>query len=151
MKLAEALILRADLQKRLLQLRERLELNARVQEGEQPAEDPAALLKELDALLAEQEDLIRRINLTNARTEAGGELLTALLARRDCLTEKISILRSFLNTASNISGRSSRMEIKIYSTVPVVALQKQADSLSKQLRELDVRIQSANWTTELIP
>ena len=149
MKLAEALILRADLQKRLLQLRERLELNARVQEGEQPAEDPAALLKELDALLAEQEDLIRRINLTNARTEAGGELLTALLARRDCLTEKISMLRGFLNTASNITGRTSRMEIKIHSTVPVAELRKQVDSLSKQLRELDIRIQSANWTAEL--
>ncbi len=149
MKLAEALILRADLQKRLLQLRERLELNARVQEGEQPAEDPAALLKELDALLAEQEDLIRRINLTNARTEAGGELLTALLARRDCLTEKISMLRDFLNTASNITGRTSRMEIKIHSTVPVAELRKQVDSLSKQLRELDIRIQSANWTAEL--
>ena len=149
MKLAEALILRADLQKRLLQLRERLELNARVQEGEQPAEDPAALLKELDALLAEQEDLIRRVNLTNARTEAGGELLTALLARRDCLTEKISMLRDFLNTASNITGRTSRMEIKIHSTVPVAELRKQVDSLSKQLRELDIRIQSANWTAEL--
>lgn len=149
MKLAEALILRADLQKRLLQLRERLELNAHVQEGEQPAEDPAALLKELDALLAEQEDLIRRINLTNARTEAGGELLTALLARRDCLTEKISMLRDFLNTASNITGRTSRMEIKIHSTVPVAELRKQVDSLSKQLRELDIRIQSANWTAEL--
>ena len=149
MKLAEALILRADLQKRLLQLRERLELNARVQEGEQPAEDPAALLKELDALLSEQEDLFRRINLTNARTEAGGELLTALLARRDCLTEKISMLRDFLNTASNITGRTSRMEIKIHSTVPVAELRKQVDSLSKQLRELDIRIQSANWTAEL--
>ena len=149
MKLAEAMILRADLQKRLLQLRERLELNARVQEGEQPAEDPAALLKELDALLAEQEDLFRRINLTNARTEAGGELLTALLARRDCLTEKISMLRDFLNTASNITGRTSRMEIKIHSTVPVAELRKQVDSLSKQLRELDIRIQSANWTAEL--
>ena len=43
------------------------------------------------------------------------------------------------------------MEIKIYSTVPVAALQKQVDGLSKQLRELDVQIQSANWTTELIP
>ena len=102
-------------------------------------------------MTGELESLIRQINLTNAQPLSDGETLTALLARRDCLTEKISILRSFLNTASNISGRSSRMEIKIYSTVPVAALQKQADSLSKQLRELDVRIQSANWTTELIP
>lgn len=151
MKLAEALILRADLQKRLEQLRQRLILNAQVQEGEQPAEDPESLLRELDEVTGELESLIRQINLTNAQPLSDGETLTALLARRDCLTEKISIMRSFLNTASNISGRSSRMEIKIYSTVPVAALQKQADSLSKQLRELDVRIQSANWTTELIP
>ena len=48
MKLAEALILRADLQKRLEQLRQRLILNAQVQEGEQPAEDPESLLRELD-------------------------------------------------------------------------------------------------------
>lgn len=149
MKLAEALILRADLQKRLHQLRERLILNAQVQEGEKPAEDPEALLRELDEVAGELEAMIRRINLTNAQALPSGETLTALLARRDCLTEKISILRSFLNAASDISGRSSRMEIKIYSTVPVAALQKQADSLSKQLRELDVQIQSANWTTEL--
>lgn len=41
------------------------------------------------------------------------------------------------------------MEIKIHSTVPVAELRKQVDSLSKQLRELDIRIQSANWTAEL--
>ena len=151
MKLAEALILRADLQKRLEQLRQRLILNAQVQEGEQPAEDPESLLRELDEVTGELESLIRQINLTNAQTLTDGETLTALLARRDCLTEKISILRSFLNTASNISGRSSRMEIKIYSTVPVAALQKQADSLSKQLRELDGGMKTTKWTTELIP
>ena len=46
MKLAEALIERADLQKRFDQLEERLQNNALVQEGEKPAEDPEAL-KEL--------------------------------------------------------------------------------------------------------
>ena len=44
MKLAEALIQRADHRKRLDQLRERLVRVARVQEGDAPAEDPAALL-----------------------------------------------------------------------------------------------------------
>ena len=34
MKLAEALILRADIQKNIAQLRERLMLNAKVQEGD---------------------------------------------------------------------------------------------------------------------
>ena len=41
MKLAQALAERADIQKRLGQLRERLQLNARVQQGEKPAEQPA--------------------------------------------------------------------------------------------------------------
>ena len=47
MKLAEALQLRSDLQKRIYQLQERLNQNATVQEGEKPAEDPVALLHEL--------------------------------------------------------------------------------------------------------
>ncbi|MCD0167601.1 hypothetical protein IHN58_18320, partial [Deinococcus sp. 12RED42] len=45
MKLAEALIERADLQKRAAQLEERLVKNLLVQEGEAPAEDPQALLR----------------------------------------------------------------------------------------------------------
>ena len=47
MKLAEALHLRADLQKRIAQLGERLQANAKVQEGDEPSEDPALLLSEL--------------------------------------------------------------------------------------------------------
>ena len=48
MKLAEALILRADTQKRIAQLKERLLLNAKVQAGDQPAEKPESLLAELE-------------------------------------------------------------------------------------------------------
>ena len=40
MKLSEALVLRADIQKRIEQLRERLKTSALVQEGERPPEDP---------------------------------------------------------------------------------------------------------------
>ena len=39
MKIAEALALRADLQKRLEQLKQRLVKNARIQEGDAPEED----------------------------------------------------------------------------------------------------------------
>lgn len=45
MKLATALAERHDLQRRLTELRQRLEQNARVQEGDTPAEEPAALLQ----------------------------------------------------------------------------------------------------------
>ena len=62
MKLAEALILRADAQKRLQQLRERLNRSAKVQEGEEPAENPQELLAELDRLVADYGRLVKQIN-----------------------------------------------------------------------------------------
>ena len=78
MKLANALAQRADLQRRMAQLGSRLMNNAKVQEGEQPAEEPKELLAELESLSAQLENLICRINLTNtaARSETG-ESLTA--------------------------------------------------------------------------
>ena len=150
MKLANALTERAELQTKVRQLENRLMNNAQVQEGERPAEDPAALLAELEAAYAALEDLIARINLTNSVTLSGGKSLTALLARRDCLAGKIGVLRSFCDAASALVTRRTVGEIKIKSTVDVAALQKQIDALSKELRELDAAIQEKNWTTELL-
>ena len=149
MKLAEALSERADIKTRISQLESRLCLNSRVQEGEKPAENPEELLCELHALSARLEELICRINLTNSATVHEGETLTALLARRDVLALELGVLRNFLSEASHTAVRASRSEIKILSTVDVKEKQKQVDSLSKQLRELDIRIQQLNWTVEL--
>ena len=68
MKLAEALLERADLQRRIDQMNGRLNNNARVQEGEKPAEDPKALLKELESMTSRLETLMAQINLTNSAT-----------------------------------------------------------------------------------
>ena len=150
MKLAEALILRGDLQKRLEQLRQRLTASALVQEGEKPAEDPEALLNELDRVTRELEQLIGRINLTNASRKKEGNTLTELLARREVLLQqKISVLQSLLETASRTVIRGSRNEVRIQSTVSVPQLRKQTDELSRQLRLLDTSIQSANWSIDL--
>ncbi len=149
MKLAEALILRKDLQTRLEELRDRLTNNALVQEGEQPAEDPQQLLQELTAVSTELEHLIARINLTNATEQKDGKTLTELLARREVLTQRISILQSLLNSASHTIMRGSRMEVKVFSTVDVAALRKETDLLSRQLRELDTTIQGTNWLIDL--
>lgn len=150
MKLATALSERADIQRRLTQLMSRLNNNAKTQEGEEPAEDPKQLLEELDTLLARLEWLMTRINLTNSRTISDGKTVTELLARRDCLAKRVNVMRSFLDAASAKVDRYSQTEIKILSTVKVSALQKQVDSDSKALRELDEQLQSLNWTTELI-
>lgn len=150
MKLAEALIERSDLQTRIDAMNQRLMNNARVQDGETPAEDPLALMRELDAMSARLEELIRRINLTNAETEIDGTSITALIAHRDCLTKKTGILRNFLAAASSLTQRASRTEIVIRSTVSVAELQKQVDDLSREIRVTDTKIQAANWTTELL-
>ena len=150
MKLAEALIERADLQKRLDQLEDRLQSNALVQDGEEPAEDPVALMAEYVTVSVSLEDLITRINLTNAGTDVNGLTLTALIAKRDCLQKRVRAMRRFLGTASQTAMRSRGSEIIVKSTVPVRELQKSVDDLSKTLRETDTAIQAANWSTELL-
>ena len=151
MKLANALSQRSELQTRIRQLENRLNNNALVQEGEEPAEDPVELLKELDEDYVRLEELISSINRTNNSTKMeDGAALSDLLARRDCLKGKLNVLRCFLDNASALVRRHTASEIKIKSTVDVRKLQKQVDGLSKDLRELEETIQEKNWTTELL-
>ena len=150
MKLAEALILRADLQKRIDQLRVRLNNNAKVQENDEPSEKPEELLNELDNNINQLNILIKQINKTNCVTVSNGQALADLIAERDTLTLKSNILRGFLNIAGQKVNLYSTTEIKIMSTVDVPALQKELDLLSKKIRETDTELQQANWLTELI-
>ena len=150
MKLAEALILRSDLQKRIEQLRVRLNNNAKVQENDEPSENPEELLNELDNNINQLKILIKQINRTNCVTVSNGQTLADLIAERDTLTLKSNILRGFLNIAGQKVNLYSTTEIKIMSTVDVPTLQKELDQLSKKIRETDTELQQANWLTELI-
>ncbi|WP_213973875.1 DIP1984 family protein [Tepidanaerobacter acetatoxydans] len=151
MKLAEALILRSDLQKRIEQLKNRLRNNVMVQEGEKPSEEPGVLLEELDDCLLELTDIIKRINKTNNATKFDKEwTLADALAERDKLWEKRLVLSHITEAASVKQDRYSRTEIKYISVVNVKELQKQIDKLSKEYRELDTKIQGLNWTIDLI-
>jgi len=150
MKLANALSERSELQTKIQQLNTRLINNAQVQEGEEPAEDPAELLKELDQHYLRLEELIGRINKSNSSIQVGKDSLSDLLARRDCLSAKLGILRDFLDSASSIARRRTVGEIRIQSTVNVRKMQKELDRMSKELRELDGLIQETNWTHDLL-
>lgn len=150
MKLASALVERSDLQRKISELSNRLNTNAKVQDGEEPAEKPEELLEELDSVMTRLEELVTKINLTNSSVVVEGKTLTEWLAKRDCLKQRIGLLRGFLNSASEKIDRYSRAEIKIVSTINVKALQKDVDALSKTLRETDEKIQEINWTTELL-
>src|SRR5688500_9757054 len=91
-KLAEALLLRADMQKKIASLRERIVANAVVQEGEKPNEDPNELLLEASGVMSDLESLIGRINKTNlAARLADGRSLTEAIARPDHLRARRSV------------------------------------------------------------
>lgn len=150
MKLAEALQERADLNRRIEQLRYRLSNNVLVQEGEKPLEDPAALLEELESSFIRLEWLIARINLTNCAVKVEGRSLTELIARRDVLSLRAEAYRRLVEEASQNTHRATRTEIKILSAVDVPALQRQADDASRELRLLDNTLQATNWTADLM-
>ncbi len=149
MKLAEALQERADAKRLIARLNTRLAANAVAQEGEAPAEDPSELLKALDGCLARMETLMAKINLVNSATVVGGRTLTEMIARRDCLRERISAYQKLIDAASQSVQRMGRAEIRIVRTVDVRALQKQVDALCAEQRRLDNEIQHANWMTEI--
>ena len=150
MNLAEALQERADLNRRIEQLRYRLNNNVLVQEGEKPLEDPAALLEELESSFTRLEWLIARINLTNCAVKVEGRSLTELIARRDVLSLRAEAYRRLVEEASQNTHRATRTEIKILSAVDVPALQRQADDASRELRLLDNTLQATNWTADLM-
>ena len=65
MKLAEALIIRSDLQQKLYSLQSRLSKNTTVQEGNEPTEDPNLLLKEILAVHELLHELILKIQINH--------------------------------------------------------------------------------------
>ncbi len=113
MKLAEALCVRADLQKRIMQIEDRLKSVVKIQEGDVP--------------------------------------ITRMIARKDALTLEVGTLRNVLKVAAEKESRYSRNEIKYVRTVDTVKLRKKIDSLSAELRKVDLKIQESNWMFYLEP
>src|ERR1044071_7326387 len=150
MKLAEALILRADCKKRLEQLKARAVRNAKVQEGDRPAEEPEALVAEVERVARELADLVKRINRTNSATAFGdGQNLSDALAERDVVALRQRLYRDLADAASLSQDRYTRSEVKYISALSVADAQKRADELAQAYRSLDARIQELNWKAEL--
>jgi len=150
LKLAEALVLRADTRRRIDQLRERLKASALVQEGEKPAEDPAELFAEVRRALDSLTVLIKQINRTNLEAALpDGRTLTDALAERDALTLSFSVLQHVVAAAIPDQYRLARTEIKNVATVNIADLRKEMDDTARRRRELDTMIQAANWAVDL--
>jgi hypothetical protein len=150
MKLAEALLLRADLQKKLESLKERIIKNTLYQEGEKPSEDPNELIKQANSIGQRLTKLIYLINEANINAKSSNNKnLTSLLAERDGIIIKLNILHATTAAAVKPPERYGTKEIRWIKAVDVPKLQKEIDMLSKQLRELNAEIQSTNWLIEV--
>lgn len=157
MRLAEALMERSELQRRVESLRSRIQASARYQEGEDPAEDAAALLEEAVETVDRLAGLVTRINLTNTAARLDdGTPLTSALARRDALRTRHGILVDAADAASgrgaggSYAPRQMRSELRQIAALPIRDVRDRADDTARELRELDARIQRANWEVELV-
>lgn len=150
MKLAEALLLRSEYQKRIENLQSRIMGNLKVQENEKPHEDPKALLDEALDLSDQLCLLIKQINArNNVATLPSGQTLSEALTQRDMLMKKRNLLADIAGRANEKDYRLTHTEVKMCITLSISELQKQVDEFSRCFRELDTQIQALNWTVEL--
>jgi len=151
MKLAEALLLRNDLQTKLASLQQRINNNVLVQEGDQPSEEPNVLLSNAFAVNIELHDLIKRIHSTNAQAKSiNGSSLLEILNARDRLISQHRIVQQAIDNSRRENARYSSSEIRWVKVISVSELQKQADEISAKLRQNNLEIQASNWQIDLI-
>ena len=150
MKLAEALLLRTEYQQKILTLQNRVMQNLKVQENEKPFENPQELLSEMAKTNEKLCELIKQINARNNTAKLPcGKSLSDAIVERDMLMKKRQYLSVIASTAAVRDYRLTRTEIKMNVTISVEELQKEIDDISKKFREMDVQIQSLNWTVDL--
>ncbi|MCE9556860.1 MAG: DIP1984 family protein [Planctomycetes bacterium] len=150
MKLAEALLLRADMQKKLASLRERIGQNAVVQEGEAPHEDPDKLLHQAFGVLSDLQQLVAKVNAANMASKLpDGRALAVAIGERDTLVRQHALISAAIDASKKEPDRYSVREIKWVATLDVAKLQRQLEDLAKQIRELNALIQQANWGIDL--
>ena len=78
--------------------------------------------------------------------------MTDALAARDVLRLQHSLLADAAAAASGANDqflRQMRSELRQISALPVAELRSRADAVAQELRELDNRIQQANWLHDL--
>lgn len=151
MKLAEALLIRSDMQKKLAQIKGRIRNNVKVQDGDTPSEDPNQLLMDASQLITELSALIARIQRTNAVSMTdNNQSMLALLVERDTLEMRHKLLNEAIEATDTEVDRYSPREIKWHVMVSVAGLQKQADDIAMKLRKINLVIQANNWQIDLV-
>ena len=150
MKLAELLMNRADLDKKIRSIKARLTQNAKIQEGENSLEDTTDLLNELVECLVEYERVVKLISNTNYQTKVNKtESLLDFILKKEVLGKKHSALTNLYEAATTKEDRYRQSEIKFISNINGKEVQKMISKCAKEYRETDMKIQETNWKTEV--
>ena len=146
MKLAEALLLRSDLMKKIEHIQNRIRPVLIVSEDKKPQEDPTKLIAELRTAIQDLEILVIRINKTNNEININGEgSLMEALVKRDSLKMLSEKLRN-IRYAAQIDNSG---DANLKTTIDIKKLQTEMDQTGRAFREIDSKIQELNWLTEL--
>ena len=152
--LAEALNVRASLNIKLGDLRNRIDNNIYISNGNDPYEDAQELLNKAIEVSKELENLVNIINQTNNNTKFESEIysgtLSEALTHRDTLTQQIKTISQALDSIP--SNKRSFFEDRTNGRVllSVSGLRERKDEFATKLRKLDTDIQKANWSTDLL-
>jgi hypothetical protein len=150
MKLAELLNERKAVKEEIKKTKQRLELSAKVQEGDKdPAESPEELKQILIQLFEKLRKLIVKINRTNVDVLIEGKSIMEMIAERDKNIAVAAALHGLAEDATPREARFSRNEIRFLPVVNIKELRKEADVYSKKGREIDNKIQAGNWGIEV--
>lgn len=153
MLLAEALAERARLQRQLAEVQSRMSRSMRVVEGDEPEDDVQALLAEGRELTGGIARLVSAINRTNVQAEVEpGVCVADLIAEREALQSRRQFVQAAVDAARGGYRSRSREELRETAQLDaeaVRALRREVDALAQQWRSMDLRIQAANFTTEL--
>jgi len=150
MTLAEALIEKKSLTARVGELQARYVATVIVEEGEEPETPAFEILAKLDAMFARLEYLTVAINKFNNIVKVGDRSLMEAIAHRDRLRSEVATYRFIIdsirqrNEQHRYGGSTIRMVVA--EGVTITDFTKVADDLAQQYRQLDVQIQSANWS-----
>lgn len=145
MKLAEALLLRRDLNNRLFQLRNEISSSVLVQEGDTLDRSITELFKEYDEINQQYSELVVAINRKNATASVADSALLLM----EALEQREQLRRKHALDETKAAPRMGRNEIRLVRTIDTKTLTEQLNATAKQLRELDGKIQQTNWLVDL--
>lgn len=158
MLLAEALAARKDALEKIKELEDLLG-SAMVRDEDERAYDVAGLMTRFEARLTEYGELTTRINRTNnvatIRFEGRAYTLMEAVALRERLLLEARTRRGAHQEAIDTIGRTgyglrSKDQVKRVATVDLNRFREATDAISERTRRLDIVMQQANWTTDLV-